>query len=121
MALWLLLYATEVRMVSSAGNPLSSLYRVEVSGWDDQQDYFVEKSELEWSEDRGKQVTLTRKVRAGAMVFVRLLQSPSPDRSQAVAYRAEFVGTAGNGQYQFQLEPVRPQISSEFPKLEPAS
>jgi hypothetical protein len=35
-------------------------YVVEVSGWDHREDFFVEKMELHWSEDSGKQVLLLR-------------------------------------------------------------
>ena len=46
-------------MILSARYPITNLYRVEVSGWDKNQTFFVEKSELEWSEESGKQVTLS--------------------------------------------------------------
>ena len=46
-------------MSLSARFPITSLYRVEVSGWDKSQTFFVEKSELEWNEESGKHVTLS--------------------------------------------------------------
>jgi hypothetical protein len=45
-------------MILTAEHPVTNLYRVEVSGWDDQKTFFVENSELEWSDESGKQVTL---------------------------------------------------------------
>ncbi|HEY6265981.1 MAG TPA: hypothetical protein VIW93_14360 [Candidatus Acidoferrum sp.] len=38
-------------------------HRVEVSGWDISQSFFVEKPELEWNEVNGKQITLRRVLR----------------------------------------------------------
>ena len=38
----------------------SATYRVEISGWDDHRSFFVENSELDWSEQFGKRVTLNR-------------------------------------------------------------
>jgi hypothetical protein len=35
-------------MISSVEHPAANLYRVEVSGWDDNKAFFVENSELEW-------------------------------------------------------------------------
>lgn len=49
--------------------PAIDSYRVEVSGWDISQSFFVEKPELEWNEENGKQITLSR--------------APSPSRSTA--------------------------------------
>ena len=40
--------------------PAIDTYRVEVSGWDTSQSFFVEKPELEWNEENGKQITLSR-------------------------------------------------------------
>lgn len=90
----------------SARFPLAGLYRVEVSGWDKNQVFFVEKSDLEWSEHAGKCVVLCNAVADGAVVFLRLLQSLSADRSHPVPYEAEFVALTSEGQLQFRLHPV---------------
>jgi hypothetical protein len=100
-------------MILSARFPVTSLYRVEVSGWDNNQTFFVEKSELEWNEESGKQVALSHAVPDGAVVFLRLLQPISTDRSLPVAYEAEFVATAPNGQHQFRLHPACPRMEME--------
>jgi hypothetical protein len=86
--------------------PVTNLYRVEVSGWDDNKAFFVENSELEWTDDSGKQVTLNRGLMDGTVVFLRLLQPISNDRSQPVAYQAELVASTDEGRRQFRLRPV---------------
>jgi hypothetical protein len=97
-------------MSLSAGVSVTSLYRVEVSGWDKSQTFFVEKSELEWSEDSGKHVTLSSAVPDGSVVFLRLIQPLTADRSQSVPYETEFLSVTPDGQNQFRLHPVSPRI-----------
>ena len=63
---------------------------MEVSGWDKSQTFFVEKSELEWNEESGKHVTLSSAVPDGSVVFLRLIQPLSTDRSQSVPTRPNF-------------------------------
>ncbi len=60
-------------MLWSAPHPLVSTYRVEVSGWDSAQSFFVEIANLEWDEASSKNITLGRSLCPGTMVFVRLL------------------------------------------------
>lgn len=91
--------------------PITSLYRVEVSGWDKSQTFFVEKSELEWNEESGKHVTLSSAVPDGSVVFLRLIQPLSADSSQAVPYETEFVSITPGGQNQFRLHPVSPRAA----------
>jgi len=95
----------------------AGLYPVEVSGWDREQDFFVEKCELEWSEDAGKQVTLKRNLRDDTILIVRLLQPGEQDRSCPVVYRAEFLEKTSGGTHRFQLIPVLPWLkeSSDTP------
>jgi hypothetical protein len=93
----------------SARFPIAGLYRVEVSGWDQNQAFFVEKSDLEWNEDSGKLVVLRNAVPDRALVFLRLLQSLSADRSHPVPYEAEFVAITSEGRQQFRLHPVSPR------------
>jgi hypothetical protein len=85
-------------MISGTQYPITSKYRVEVSGWNKTQAFFVEKSELEWSEESGKQLSLSHAVPDGAVVFLRLLPCLSMDRSDPVAYAMEFVETTPAGQ-----------------------
>jgi hypothetical protein len=84
-------------------------YRVEVSGWDSAQEFFVEKADLEWSEDAGKQVLLTRAIPRGAIVFLRLLQPTGVDRVHPVAYQADPITETEDGQYRIRLLPARPR------------
>jgi len=55
-------------------------FRVEVSGWDEEEVFFVEKSHPVSDEFAGNHVSLRRMLPEGAMVFVRI----SP------AYRCRF-------------------------------
>lgn len=95
-------------MPLTARQPLAS-YSVEVSGWDDSHSFFVEKSALCWSEETGKQLTLGRRLRPGAMVFVRLLQPIDAERSFPVAYEAEPISTMSESGQQFRLKRVVPR------------
>ena len=96
-------------MSLSARFPITSLYRVEVSGWDKSQTFFVEKSELEWNEESGKHVSLSSAVPDGSVVFLRLIQPLSADRSQSVPYETEFLSITPDGLHQFRLHPVSPR------------
>jgi len=85
----------------SARVPLAGLYRVEVSGWDTNDAFFVEKSDLEWSEETGKRVGLCNAVLDGEVVFLRLLPSLGAEQPQPTPYEAEFVALTPKGQRQF--------------------
>ena len=95
-------------MLSTAQRPITNSYPVEVSGWDNDQSYFVEKSELEWNVKTGKYLTLSRLLCPGSMIFVRLLQPTSPDRALPVAYHAQHLGFTAEGQQQFRLKQIQP-------------
>ena len=56
-------------MILTAEHPVTNLYLVEVSGWDEDKAFFVENSELEWTEESGKQVTLNRGLTENAVIF----------------------------------------------------
>jgi hypothetical protein len=47
-------------MLRYAHFPFTRWYAVEVSGWDQRENFFVENCELEWKEESAKQVTLDR-------------------------------------------------------------
>ncbi|MGA2097848.1 MAG: hypothetical protein ABSH39_16235 [Candidatus Acidiferrum sp.] len=91
----------------------SRLYAVEVSGWDNQQKFFVEKCDLAWDDDSGKQIELRRKLHDNALLFIRLSQTDDGERSSPVVYEAEWVGTGPNGQNQFRLSAVVPVIREQ--------
>jgi hypothetical protein len=95
-------------MLLTAQSQITDTYRVEASGWDSTQSFFVEKSELEWNEVTGKHLTLSRSLCPGSMIFLRLLQPISPDRSLPVAYHAQPIGITSGGQQQFRLNLIQP-------------
>jgi hypothetical protein len=86
--------------------PVTNIYRVEISGWDDNKAFFVENSELEWTEESGKQVTLSRGLAHSSVIFLRLLQPISNDRSHPVAYEAVLVAQTDEGLRRFRPQPV---------------
>ena len=92
--------------------PLTSTYIVEVSGWDDSHTFFVERSELHWSEQSGKQLTLSHRLPPRAMIFVRLLQPMDGERAFPVAYQAEALSSAWEQPQQFRLTRVVPRNGS---------
>jgi|SRR5580704_6443400 hypothetical protein len=59
----------ETLTVETTANP-GHRYRVEVSGWDAKENFFVEKTSLDWGEHEGKTVA----VRVDSVLFVRLLR-----------------------------------------------
>jgi hypothetical protein len=101
-------------MPAPARDLASSLYSVEVSGWDVSKDFFVENCELEWNEKSGKRVALRRMLPEGAHVFVRLLQPLSTERSYPVVYEAHFANSLPDGCSQFRLSAVLPSFRSEM-------
>jgi hypothetical protein len=96
-------------MISPAHHHVTTHYRVEISGWDKNQAFFVEKSELAWSEQSGKQVALHSAIPDGAIIFLKLLQPLRMDRAHPVAYEAELVGVTQHGLHQFRLHSVSPR------------
>jgi|SRR5208282_622727 len=89
--------------------PIASNYRVEVSGWDEDENFFVEKSELAWDDFAGKHISLKHMLGEGARVFIRVLQPTSLQHSLPVAYEAEFIGCDPQGGHEFRLSPVQPR------------
>jgi len=97
----------------SAQRPITNFYPVEVSGWDTAQSFFVEKSELEWNEETGKYLTLSCSLCPGSMIFLRLLQPTSPDRSLPVAYHAQHMNATPEGGQRFRLNQIQPNRGSK--------
>jgi hypothetical protein len=96
-------------MAVLARQPLDSTYSVEVSGWDSSHTFFVERSELFWNEETGKQLALSRRLPAGAMIFVRLLQPTDAERGFPVAYEAEPLSNGFEMPQQFRLKRAVPR------------
>ena len=101
-----------------APSPVASLYRVEVSGWDDEENFFVERTELEWDEGVGKRLRLSRPLRRSSIVFVKLLQLLSSSRGYPIPYQAEaFSSLAEVPGYEYKLTQLHPRISSRRESL----
>lgn len=102
-------------MISLVRFPAAMTYRVEVSGWDAEQNYFVAKADLQWYDDNAKQIILSRKLANRALVFVRLLPFTENDRALPVPYQVEYLEPASAGVYKFRLHPLRPKAGSNVP------
>ena len=87
-------------------------YRVEVSGWDAKENFFVEKTVLEWKPDDKKSILLRADIRPTCVVFVRLLQPMATAASFPIVYEAltsaekDDAGTA-----RVSLERLRPRAN----------
>ena len=66
-------------------------YRIEVSGWDLNDFFFVEKTELLWSEGGEKRLLLHHALSEGAVIFVRLMAPETSSGLVPVAYQVENV------------------------------
>lgn len=96
-------------MAAFEHQPLAGTYSVEVSGWDHSHVFFVERSELTWSEEAGKLLTLSRRLPSRAMIFVRLLQPIDGERTFPVAYETEPLSDASERTQQFRITRVVPR------------
>ncbi len=96
-------------MPTSEPLPLTQSGLVEVSGWDENQIFFVERSELGWDEFAGKHITLRRMLAEGAIIFVRPIQPTALHRANPIPYEAEFLGCDPQGHHQFRLNGVQPR------------
>jgi hypothetical protein len=87
-------------------------YQVEVSGWDASENFFVEKTGLEWNREEKKEIELRSFLREGCIVFVRLLQSLGNLNTHAfpIAYQATKVLPPDSaGRTRVFLEQLRPR------------
>jgi len=103
-------------MIASEVLAGAECYQVEVSGWDENEMFFVEKSDLAWDEFVGKHVSLEHMLPDGAIIFVRLLLPTALRQDSPVAYQVEFIGCDPKGAHQFRLNGVQPRYSPEFPQ-----
>ena len=103
-------------MISLLRLPAVMTYRVEVSGWDSQQNFFVTKAELQWYDDNGKQIVLSRSVSNRSILFVRLLHATDLDRALPVPYEAELLESASDGLQKFRLHSIRRKGDRDFPR-----
>jgi hypothetical protein len=88
-------------------------YRIEISGWDLDENHFVEKTDLEWSESR-KMVRLQHALRKGALVFVRLLGETKQASDYPLAYEiVEVKYQQQDRAYETFLAQIHPRTRSE--------
>ena len=88
-------------------------YPVEVSGWDTDENFFVQRTILEWTEAGIKSIHLHCAIRVGCVLFVRLLQSASIGSNFPVPYEAASVAETGeNSAVQISLVQLQPQLAS---------
>ena len=66
-------------------------YRIEVSGWGLNDVFFVEKTDLLWSEGGEKRLLLHHALYEGAVIFVRLMAPETSGGLVPVAYQVENV------------------------------
>lgn len=97
-------------MQLSVEQPVSGGYQVEVSGWDLNETFFVENSELSWDEKAGKRVGLRHMLDKESMVFIRLLQRSTIERTHPVPYTTQYMGIDARKNYQFLLKPTCPHL-----------
>jgi hypothetical protein len=100
------------RSVISMGNSFNfpGDYRIEISGWGLDNSFFVERTDLLWTEDGEKQVQLHRALPEGAVVFIRLLASGPSVGSVPVAYQAQNVMPMDcSGRCRINLMQMRPR------------
>jgi len=104
-------------MLATETLPETDQCRLEVSAWDKNEMFFVEKSDLAWDEFAGKHVSLEHMLPDGAIVFVRMLQPTAPRPAPPIAYQVEFIGRDPQGCHQFRLNSVHPRYNRELPRL----
>ena len=84
-------------------------YSVEVSGWDSSENFFVEKTDLQWASDGVKEIRLRRAVREGSVLFVRLMQPVATSENYPIACQAVKVLEPKDGRAAVQLTQLRPR------------
>jgi hypothetical protein len=88
-------------------------YRVEVSGWDAKENFFVEKTVLSWKPEDRKAISLRSPIRAGTIVFVRLLQPSSNGSNFPIAYQVLTSDAKDErGAIHISLERLRPRATN---------
>ena len=69
---------------------------VEISGWDRAENFFVEKTTLRRLEDGSQKVLLRASLRVGALVFARLTDEQTADRSTPVTYEVATINSSSS-------------------------
>ncbi len=88
-------------------------YPVEVSGWDAGENFFVEKTILEWKEGGIKTTSLHFAIRVGCVLFIRLLQTTPIGSNSPIPYEITSVAKSGaDSAMQISLVQLQPRVSS---------
>ena len=104
-------------------NAKENTYQVEISGWDLDDNFFVERTNLLWGQNDRKMVLLRRPVVEGALVFVRLTLPIEYRHSFPIAYHVASVNaSADTSSWEVALTNVHPRNSTrEVPGFELAA
>jgi hypothetical protein len=99
-------------------------YRIEVSGWGLDNNFFTESTDLLWTPSGDKKLSLHRALAEGSVVFVRLLTPGSSNDAVPVPYRVDHAEPMDrSGHCQINLKPVSPRskesLSEESASNEP--
>jgi hypothetical protein len=101
----------EASMQTSIEGPNN--YRVEVSGWDARELFFVEKTLFRWTDSGEKTVGLMSRLREGCVVFVRLIHAFAENANFPVAYRVQSIAPGeGDGRGCVRLVQLHPRYES---------
>lgn len=101
-------------MIPTENHLRAVCYRVEISGWDIDERFFVENAEIGGGEQAEKRVKLRRPLRKGTVVFVRHLLSSSIERDSPIAYEVDPIAVDENGFCEYRLSHVRSRIRQTF-------
>jgi hypothetical protein len=108
LALRLLFPVAEAKEMSSLEAQASKI--AEISGWDMDENFFVEKALLHHYQDGNNKVGLRARLRVGSLVFVRVPDEASLDRTVPVTYQVLRIdGSASHGAREVQLIRLRPR------------
>ena len=104
-------------------NARENTYRIEISGWDVDDNFFVEHTDLLWEQSDRKMVLLRRPVLEGALVFVRLTLPIEYRHSCPIAYHVASVNaSADTRSWEVALTKVHPRNGTrEAPGFELAA
>lgn len=90
-------------------------HKVEISGWDSNEDFFVESASLGWEAGEENIIRLRHRVRPGSMIFLRVVEPSGKLTRFPVAFRVRRVSARMEaGAYEAILRRLwpRPQESS---------
>jgi hypothetical protein len=87
-------------------------YPIEISGWNVDSEFFVERADLRWNELGEKRVSLRQTVRDGSVVFVRLVTPKADSPAVPIAYQAQLLADQrSRGAIEMKLVPCRPRVT----------